>query len=90
MKIQPIKLLQINDKHTSHCIIKDLNNCIEQDHRHMRRCFAKSTGFQNFRHASCRIKGIETIHTLYKRNHILQKKRVFSMYKTLQQLFRIS
>ncbi len=46
---------------TIHCIIKHLNNLIEQDHRHVTRRFAKSAGFQNLRHASRTIKG-ETIH----------------------------
>lgn len=47
--------------------IKHLNNLIEQDHRHVKRRFAKSSGFQCIRHASRTIKGIETIHALYKR-----------------------
>ncbi|QIW22454.1 IS6 family transposase [Bacillus thuringiensis serovar andalousiensis] len=47
---------------TKHCKIKHLNNLIEQDHRHIKRRFAKSVGFQNLRHASRTIKGIETIH----------------------------
>ncbi|MEH7218366.1 DDE-type integrase/transposase/recombinase, partial [Bacillus toyonensis] len=42
------------------------NNLIEQDHRHIKRRFAKSTGFQNLRHASRTLKEIETIHALYK------------------------
>ncbi|KFM95763.1 DDE domain protein [Bacillus clarus] len=37
---------------TIHCTIKHLNNHIEQDHRHVKRRFAKSAGFQNLRHAS--------------------------------------
>ncbi|NSW39774.1 IS6 family transposase, partial [Bacillus sp. Xin1] len=40
--------------------IKHLNNLIEQDHRHVKRRFSKSAGFQNLRHASRTIKGIET------------------------------
>ncbi|WP_090814615.1 IS6 family transposase [Bacillus nitratireducens] len=51
---------------TKHCTVKHLNNLIEQDHRHVKRRFAKSFGFQNIRHASRTIKGIETIHALYK------------------------
>ncbi|MEB9682995.1 IS6 family transposase [Bacillus anthracis] len=46
---------------------KYLNNRIEQDHRHIKRHFAKSAGFQYLRHASRTIKGIETIYALYKR-----------------------
>ena len=42
---------------TIHCTIKHLNNLIEQDHRHVKRRFAKSAGFQNLRHASRTIKG---------------------------------
>jgi len=33
---------------TTHCTIKHLNNLIEQDHRHVKRRFAKSAGFQTF------------------------------------------
>ncbi len=60
-------------KHTTHCTVKHLNNLIEQDHRHVKRRFVKSAGFQNLRHASRTIKGIETIHAIYKqkRRHIL-------------------
>lgn len=76
------------DKHTAHCTIKYLNNFIVQDHRHVKRHFAKSTGFQNLRHASHIIKGIETIHTLYKRKRSLKQPNfVFLTYKELQQLF---
>ncbi|ANS52245.1 hypothetical protein BT246_69540 (plasmid) [Bacillus thuringiensis] len=46
---------------TKHCTVKYLNNLIEQDHRHVKRRFAKSSGFQSIRHASRTIKGIETI-----------------------------
>ncbi|PEQ57115.1 DDE-type integrase/transposase/recombinase, partial [Bacillus thuringiensis] len=55
------KKLKSNDfyMHTKHCTLKHLNNLIEQDHRHVKRCFAKSSGFQNIRHASRTIKGIE-------------------------------
>ncbi|MCQ6531038.1 IS6 family transposase, partial [Bacillus mycoides] len=51
-------------KRTIHCTIKHLNNLIEQDHRHVKRRFAKSAGFQSTRHASRTIKGIETLHAL--------------------------
>ncbi|PGA19134.1 IS6 family transposase, partial [Bacillus pseudomycoides] len=53
-------------KHTTHCTIKHLNNLIEQDHRHVKRRFAKSAGFQSLRHASRTLKGIETIHAIHK------------------------
>ncbi|EOP81035.1 hypothetical protein IGM_05761 [Bacillus cereus HuB4-4] len=72
-------------KHTAHCTIKHLNNFIEQDYRHVKRRFAKSAGFQNLRHASRTIKGIETIHALYKRKRSLKQPNfVFSTYKELQ------
>ncbi|MBY7110662.1 IS6 family transposase [Bacillus sp. 17RED48] len=73
--------------HTKHCIVKHLNNLIEQDHRHIKRRFVKSVGFQSLRHASRTLKGIETIHTIYKqkRSHIPDFS--FSTYKELQQLF---
>lgn len=47
-------------KNTFHRTTKYLNSFIEQDHRHVKRCFARSLGFQNIRHASRTIKGIET------------------------------
>ena len=43
------------------------NKLREQDHRHVKRRFAKSRGFQIIRHASRTLKGIETVHALYKR-----------------------
>ncbi|MBG9536379.1 IS6 family transposase, partial [Bacillus thuringiensis] len=52
--------------HTKHCTVKHFNNFIEQDHRHIKRRFVKSAGFQNLRHASRTLKGIETIHAIYK------------------------
>ncbi|WP_197260342.1 DDE-type integrase/transposase/recombinase, partial [Bacillus thuringiensis] len=59
--------------HTKHCTLKHLNNLIEQDHRHVKRRFVKSSGFQNIRHASRTIKGIETIHAVYKQRRSLLK-----------------
>ncbi len=55
-------------KHTTHCTIKHLNILIEQDHRHIKRRFSKSTGFQSLRYASRILKGIETIRAIYKQN----------------------
>ncbi|MGG0326300.1 DDE-type integrase/transposase/recombinase, partial [Bacillus mycoides] len=74
--------------HTKHCTVKHFNNLIEQDHRHIKRRFVKSAGFQNLRHASRTLKGIETVHAIYKqkRSHIPDFS--FSTYKELQQLFR--
>ena len=76
--------------HTKHCTIKHFNNFIEQDHRHIKRRLVKSAGFQNLRHSSRTIKGIETIYTTYKqkRSHIPDFS--FSTYNELQQLFKIS
>ncbi|MEI4606012.1 IS6 family transposase, partial [Bacillus cereus] len=48
-------------KRTTHCTVKHLNNLIEQDHRHIKRRFAKSGGFQSIRHASRTLKDIETV-----------------------------
>uniref|UniRef100_UPI001F56FC78 DDE-type integrase/transposase/recombinase n=1 Tax=Bacillus cereus group sp. BfR-BA-01354 TaxID=2920317 RepID=UPI001F56FC78 len=45
-------------KRTTHCTVKHLNNLIEQDHRHVKRRFAKSRGFQSIRHAFRTLKGI--------------------------------
>jgi len=74
--------------HTKHCTIKHRNNLIEQDHRHVKRRFVKSAGFHTLRHASRTIKGIETIHAIYKqkRSHIPDFS--FSTYNELQELFR--
>ncbi|WP_257205690.1 IS6 family transposase, partial [Bacillus cereus] len=71
-------------KHTMHCTIKHLNNRIEQDHRHVKRRFAKSAGCQNLRHASRTIKGIETIHALYKKNRSFKPDSYFSTCSELQ------
>jgi transposase-like protein len=71
---------------TIHCTIKHLNNLIEQDYRHVTRRFAKSAGFQNLRHASRTIKGIETIQALYKQRLSIQRDSTFSTYNELQQL----
>ncbi|EOO42987.1 DDE-type integrase/transposase/recombinase, partial [Bacillus cereus] len=73
--------------HTKHCTVKHLNNLIEQDPRHVKRRFAKSSGFQNIRHASRTVKGIETIQALYKQRRSLEADSVFSAYNGLQQLF---
>ncbi|MHA4179443.1 IS6 family transposase, partial [Bacillus cereus] len=63
----------------------------EQDHRHVKRCFVKSAGFQNVRHASRTLKGMETVHALYKRKQSLQQPNfVFSTYNELQQLLTIA
>ena len=71
---------------TTHCTIKHLNNLIEQDHRHVKRRFAKSAGFQNLRHASRTIKGIETTHAIYKQRRSLQRDSAFSTYNEIQPL----
>lgn len=44
--------------HTKHCTVKHFNNLVEQEHRQVKRHFAKSAGFQNLRHALRTIKGI--------------------------------
>ncbi|MCU5032384.1 IS6 family transposase [Bacillus cereus] len=75
---------------TIHCTIKHLNNLIEQDYRHIKRRFANSTGFQNLRHASCTIKGIETIDDLYKQRRSLKRDSAFSTSNELQQLLATS
>ncbi|WP_140158282.1 DDE-type integrase/transposase/recombinase, partial [Bacillus thuringiensis] len=74
--------------HTTHCTVKHLKNLIEQDHRHVKRRFAKSSGFQNIRHASRTLKGIETIHAIYKQKRSQIPDFSFSTYKELQELFR--
>ncbi|WP_240671917.1 DDE-type integrase/transposase/recombinase, partial [Bacillus thuringiensis] len=76
--------------HTKHCTVKHFNNFIEQDHRHIKRRFVKSAGFQNLRHASRTLKGIETIHAIYKQKRSQIPDFSFSTYKELQKLFKIS
>ncbi|MBJ7930783.1 IS6 family transposase [Bacillus cereus group sp. N31] len=76
-------------KHTIHCTLKHLNNHIEQDHRHIKRRLAKSAGFQSLRHASRTLKGIETMHAIYKRKRSLRPNFVFSTYNELQRLLAI-
>ncbi|MGG0262428.1 DDE-type integrase/transposase/recombinase, partial [Bacillus mycoides] len=66
------------------------NNLIEQEHRHVKRRFAKSAGFQNLRHASRTIKGIETVHALYKKNRSLKSDSCFSTCSELQKLFIVA
>ena len=43
------KKLQINefDAFLKHCTIKYCNQLIKQNHRYVKRCFVKLTGFQN-------------------------------------------
>ncbi|MEK4614210.1 IS6 family transposase [Bacillus sp. FSL K6-0067] len=76
--------------HTKHGTVKHFNNFIEQDHRHIKRRFVKSAGFQNLRHASRTLKGIETLHAIYKQKKSQVPDFSFSTYKELQQLFKIS
>ncbi len=76
--------------HTKHCTVKHFNNLIKQDHRHIKRRFVKSSGFQTLRHASRTLKGIETIHAIYKQKRSHIQDFSFSTYKELQQLFNIS
>ncbi|OUB44129.1 hypothetical protein BK740_14280 [Bacillus thuringiensis serovar argentinensis] len=86
------KKLQKDDYyiHTKHCTSKHLNNFIEQDHRHIKRHFAQSAGFQNLRHASRTIKDIETIHALYKKNRSFKPNSCFSTCNELQKLFIVA
>ncbi|UOB98500.1 hypothetical protein BTI679_58990 (plasmid) [Bacillus wiedmannii] len=86
------KKLQKNNfyMHTKHCTLKHLNNLIEQDHRHVKRRFVKSSGFQNIRNASRTIKGIETIHAVYKQRRSLSKGLVFSAFNELQKLVAVA
>ncbi|MED3037631.1 IS6 family transposase [Bacillus thuringiensis] len=86
------KKLQKDDyyTHTKHCTLKHRNNLIEQDHRHVKRRFAKSSGFQSIRHASRTIKGIETIQAIYKQRRSLELDSVFSAYNELQKLVAVA
>ncbi|MDY7965726.1 IS6 family transposase, partial [Bacillus thuringiensis] len=49
------------------------------------------SGFQSIRHASRTLKGIETVHALYKGKRSLQQSNfVFSTYNELHQLLTIA
>ncbi|MGG5741889.1 IS6 family transposase [Bacillus cereus group sp. IBL03679] len=76
--------------HTKHCTVKHLNNLIEQDHRHIKRRFVKSAGFQSLRQASRTLKGTETIHAIYKQKRSHTPDFSFSTYKELQELFLVT
>ncbi|MED0857504.1 IS6 family transposase, partial [Bacillus pseudomycoides] len=54
------------------------------------RRFSRSSGFQSLRHASRTIKGIETIHAIYKQKRSLQPNFVFSTYNALHELLIVS
>ncbi|CAI8705125.1 transposase [Bacillus pseudomycoides] len=56
----------------------------------MKRRFARSLGFQSLRHASRTIKGIETLHAIYKQRRSLQSDSVFSTNNELQNLLSVS
>lgn len=56
----------------------------------MKRRFARSLGFQNIRHASRTIKGIETVHALYKQRRRHQTDFAFSVNYELQQILEAS
>ena len=64
-------------EHTKHCTVKYFNNHIEQDHRHTKRRFAKSAGFQNLCHASRTLKGIETIQAIYNKREVRFQTSLF-------------
>ncbi|MEW4237185.1 hypothetical protein Q0N71_31130, partial [Bacillus thuringiensis] len=49
-------------------------------HRHVKRRFAKSAGFQSLRHAARTLKGMETVHDLYKRKRSLQQNLLSLIY----------
>ncbi|WP_416232122.1 hypothetical protein [Bacillus thuringiensis] len=63
---------------------------MEQDHQHVKRRFAKSSGFQSIRHASRTIKEIETIQAIYKQRRSLELDSVFSAYNELQELVAVA
>ena len=83
------KKLQKDDYYTQtkHCTIKHRNNLIEQDHRHVKRRFVESSGFQSVRHAACTIKGMKPFR-IYIQRRSLSSNSVFSMYNELQKLLK--
>ncbi|EOP72647.1 hypothetical protein KOW_01215 [Bacillus cereus VDM006] len=52
--------------------------------------FSHSLGFQSLRHASRTIKGIETVHAIYKQKRSLQPDSVFSTYNELHKLLTVT
>lgn len=95
-KAYPVAIRELQEeKYLPHAmplrVKKYLNNIIEQDRRHVKKRFAKSTEFQSIRHASRTLKGVETVRALYKRKRILQQPNfVFSMYNELHYLLTIA
>uniref|UniRef100_UPI00356AB2A6 IS6 family transposase n=1 Tax=Enterococcus sp. HMSC072H05 TaxID=1715012 RepID=UPI00356AB2A6 len=65
---------------TEHRTNKYLNNIIEQDHRHIKK---RHKLYQSIRTAASTIKGIETIHALYK---ISQRDKSLSGFSVIQEM----
>lgn len=61
------------------------NSLIKLDYRNKKRRFTKTTGFKSLCYISCAIKGMETIHALYKQRRSLQIDSAMSTSNDLQQ-----
>ena len=72
---------------TEHRMSKYLNNIIEQDHRPVKK---RNKLYQSIRTASTTIKGIETIHALYKTSRRDGNLFDFSVTYEINQLLGIS
>lgn len=72
---------------TNHRTSKYLNNIIEQDHRHVKK---RHKSYQSIRTASSTIKGIETIHALYKKSPKDVNLFGFSVTSEINQLLGIT
>ena len=72
---------------TIHRTSKYLNNIIEQDHRHVKK---RHKSYQSIRTASSTIKGIETIHALYKKSQRDRNLFGFSVTCEINQLLGIT
>lgn len=73
--------------YTTHRTSKYLNNIIEQDHRPIKK---RHKLYQSIRTASSTIKGIETIHALYKTSQRDGNLFGFSVVPEMKQLLGIS
>lgn len=71
---------------THHRTSQYLNNIVEQDHRLIKK---RHNFYRSIRTASNTIKGMETVHALYKKSRKDGSLFGFSLYNELKQLMRI-
>ena len=62
---------------------KYLNNCVEQDHRNIKRRIAIDTGFKEFESAQRTLAGIEVVSIIRKNQIVDSKKSYFKTFLSL-------